>query len=274
MTHEKPKDAFVQGGAREATDLLNEVIRGCVREAFWQVMAEEVESLCGKRYHPDPDCSYQRAGSETGSVYLDGEKETVRRPRVRHETDMEVRLESYRAASSQAGLFEEIVGLVGEGISQRGLERASKGKVSKSSISRMWEEKSREQLATLRERRLDETQWLAVMIDGVFIGRETCVVIALGIDVQGRKQVLDFEAGSSESAETVGRLMGRLDKRGVRPPEDMALLVIRDGSQAIASAVSRHWPGAVQQACLVHVERNIADRLRRRDRSESQRLFR
>jgi len=274
MTHEKLREAFVQGGAREATDLFNEVIRGCVREAFWQIMADEVESLCGKRYRPDPDCSFQRAGSETGSVYLDGEKETIRRPRVRHENDGEVRLESYRAASSQAGLFEEIVGLVGEGISQRGLERASKGKVSKSSISRMWEEKSREQLATLRERRLDETQWLAVMIDGVFIGRETCVVIALGIDVQGRKQVLDFEAGSSESAETVGRLMSRLDKRGVRSPKNMALLVIRDGSQAIASAVSRHWPGAVQQACLVHVERNIADRLRRRDRSENQRLFR
>lgn len=274
MTHEKLKTAFVQGGAREATDLFNEVIRGCVREAFWQMMAEEVESLCGKRYHPDPDCSYQRAGSEVGSVYLDGEKETVRRPRVRHETDGEVRLESYRAASSQAGLFEEIVSLVGEGISQRGLERSSKGKVSKSSISRMWEEKSREQLATLRERRLDETPWLAVMIDGVFIGKETCVVIALGIDSQGRKQVLDFEAGSSESAETVSRLMTRLDKRGVRSAEDMALLVVRDGSQAIASAVSRHWPDAVQQACLVHVERNIADRLRRRDRSENQRLFR
>ena len=274
MTHEKLREAFVQGGAREATEFFNEVIRGCVREAFWQMMAEEVDSLCGKRYHPAPDCDYKRAGSETGSVYLDGEKEKVKRPRVRHETGGEVRLESYRAASSQAGLFEEIVGLVGEGISQRGLERSSKGKISKSSISRMWEEKSREQLAALRERSLDDAEWLAVMIDGVFVGKETCVVIALGIDTKGRKQVLDFEVGSSESAETVGRLIGRLDKRGVRPANNMALLVVRDGSQAIASAVSRHWPGAVQQACLVHVERNIADRLRRRDRSESQRLFR
>ena len=95
----------------------------------------------------------------------------------------------------------------------------------------------------MRERRLDESQWLAVMLDGVFIGKETCVVTGLGIDAQGRKQVLDFEAGSSESTEMVSRLIGRLDKRRIRPPEDMALLVIRDGSQAIASAVSRHWPG-------------------------------
>jgi transposase-like protein len=192
---------------------------------------------------------------------------------VRHQSDGEVTLESYRAASSQEGLFEQIVGLVSEGMSQRGVERASKGTISKSAVSRMWEEKSREQLALLRERPLDQCEWLAVMIDGVFIGSKGCVLIALGVDVSGRKQVLDFEPGNSESQETVSRLIGRLEKRGVRGAEDTGLLVVRDGSKAIASAVSRCWPEALQQACLVHVERNIADRLRRRDRSESQRLF-
>ena len=137
----------------------------------------------------------------------------------------------------------------------------------------MWEEKSREQLALLRQRPLDQTDWLAVMIDGVFIGKEHCVVIALGIDSGGRKQVLDFEPGNSESRETVSRLIERLKRRGVKSAESSTLLVIRDGSKAIESAVQRCWPEAHQQACLVHVERNINDRLRRRDRSESQRLF-
>jgi len=158
-------------------------------------------------------------------------------------------------------------------MSLRAVGRVSKGTIGKSSVSRMWEDKSREQLALLRERPLDQNEWLAVMIDGVFIGSKGCVVIALGIDGSGRKQVLDFEPGDSESQETVGRLIGRLEKRGVRAARDSGLLVVRDGSKAIASAVSRCWPEAHQQACLVHVERNIADRLRRRDRSESQRLF-
>lgn len=273
MTHEKLKAAFLQGGEREATELFNELIRGSVREAFWQMMAEEVEALCGPRYRPDGSSDYRRAGSERGSVYLDGDKEEVRRPRVRHQSGGEVPLESYRAASSQEGLFEQIVGLVGEGMSQRGVERASKGTISKSAVSRMWEDKSREQLALVRERPLDQIEWLSVMIDGVFIGSKGCVVIALGIDGSGRKQVLDFEPGDSESQETVSRLIGRLQKRGVRAAEGSVLLVIRDGSKAIDSAVKRCWPDALQQACLVHVERNIADRLRRRDRSESQRLF-
>jgi transposase-like protein len=272
MTHEKLKDAFLQGGEREASELFNELIRGSVREAFWHMMAEEVESLCGPRYRPDSATGYHRAGSEKGRAYLGGTKEEVRRPRVRHKEDGEVGLESYRAASSQEGLFEHIVGLVGEGMSQRGVGRASNGTISKSSVSRMWEDKSREQLALIRERPLGETSWLAVMIDGVFI-RENCIVIALGIDTAGRKQVLDFEPGDSESRETVGRLIGRLKRRGVAPEEGSSLLVVRDGSKAIASAVAQNWPGALQQACLVHIERNIGDRLRRRDRSESQRLF-
>ncbi len=273
MDHKRLKAAFLQGGDREAASLFNDLIRASVREALWAMMAEEVDALCGPRYRPNEGSVFRRAGSERGSVYLGGEKEAVRRPRVRHENDGEVTLESYRVASSQAGLFEQIVGLVGEGISQRGLERATKGTLSKSAVSRMWEEKSREQLERIRERPLDQTQWLAVMIDGVFIGNKGCVVIAIGVDESGRKQALDFEPGDSESRETVARLIERLKRRGVHAPEDSALLVVRDGSKAIAAAVSRCWPQALQQACLVHVERNIADRLRRRDRSESQRLF-
>ena len=119
MTYEKLKTAFLQGGEREASELFNELIRGSVREAFWQMMAEEVEGLCGPRYRPDGASQVHRAGSERGSVYLDGDKEEIRRPRVRHRSDGEVTLESYRAAASQEGLFEKIVGLVGEGMSQR-----------------------------------------------------------------------------------------------------------------------------------------------------------
>jgi len=273
MTHEKLKAAFLQGGERESTELFNQLIRVSIREAFWQMMDDEVQILCGPRYHPNEESELHRAGSEKGSVYLDGGKEEIRRPRVRHGSEGEVTLESYKAASSQQGLFEQIVGMVGEGMSQRGVERASKGTISKNAVSRMWEEKSREQLALLRERPLDRNEWLAIMIDGVFIGNKHCVVIALGIDAGGRKQVLDFESGNTESRETVNRLIGRLKKRGVKAGEAAALLVVRDGSKAIKSAVERCWPKACQQVCLVHVERNIADRLRRLDRSESQRLF-
>lgn len=272
MRHEELKEAFLQGGEREAGELLNAVMRASVREAFWGIMAQEVESLCGPRYHPEEGSEYRRAGTERGSVYLDGGREEMRRPRVRREGEGEVVLESYRVASSQAGLFGEIVSMVAEGMSQRGLERARGKDIGKSAISRMWAERGREQLELLRERPL-EGEWLALMIDGVFVGGKSCVVVALGIDGEGRKQVLDFETGSSESVESVTRLVSRLERRGVRSPVERPLLVVRDGSDAIAGAVGRLWPGAVQQTCLVHLERNVADRLPRSAQEESQRLF-
>ncbi|MEM7603557.1 MAG: IS256 family transposase [Verrucomicrobiota bacterium] len=274
MTYQDLKTAFVQGGERESTQLLHEVLRGCVREALWNMMNEEVESLCGPRYHPDKESQFQRAGSEKGTVFVDGEKTEIKRPRVRHNEEGEVTLETYRAASSQAGLFEEVVTLVAEGMSQRGLARASQGNISRSSISRMWEEKSREQLALLRERPLKDKDWVAIMIDGVFLGGETCLVLSLGIDAQGRKHMLDFEPGTSESQETVSRLLGRLQRRGIAPSQAHKLLVVRDGSEAIKSALKRVWPEALQQTCLIHLERNIRDRVRCRDRAELQRLFR
>jgi transposase-like protein len=71
----------------------------------------------------------------------------------------------------------------------------------------MWAEKSREQLEMLRSRPLSQADWLAVLIDGVWLTREICVVVAIGIDTTGRKQVLDFELGPSESVTAVTALM-------------------------------------------------------------------
>lgn len=258
----------MQGEEREAAKLFHQLLRQSVRAGLFAAMAEEVEALCGPRYRPDPQSLCHRAGSESGVAYLDGGKEPIRRPRVRHETDGEVRLATYEAASSPLGLFDQVVAAVAQGLPVRGVERAMDKAVSKSAVSRMWVEKSREQLELLRSRPLDDADWLAVLIDGVWLTRELCVVVAVGIDIEGRKQVLDFEQGPSENATVVAELISRLARRGVKENGQRRLLVLRDGSQAIAAAVKRKWPEAVQQECLVHAHSNLRDKLRRRDRAD------
>jgi putative transposase len=99
------------------------------------------------------------------------------------------------------------------------------------------------------------------MVDGVFPGKESCVVVALAIDADGNKHLLDFEEGSSESAEMVKSLFARLHARGVKAGTARKLLLVRDGSEAIAKAVRHFWPAAVQQECLVHVERGLCVKL-------------
>jgi len=268
MTHQKLKEAFLQGQEREAAILFQQILRQSVRAGLFEAMAAEVEALCGPRYHPDNQSPCQRAGSEKGIAYLDGARERIRRPRVRHETDGEVRLDTYEAASSQQGMFERVVAAVAQGLPVRGVERATDKAVSKSAASRMWVDKSREQLDLLRNRPLDDVEWLCILIDGVWLTRELCVVVAVGIDSNGHKRVLDFEQGTSESATVVGRLIERLADRGVKEPVGRHLLVLRDGSKAIAAAVRRFWPNSVQQTCLVHAHSNVRDQVRKRDRAD------
>jgi len=116
VIHEKLRDAFMQGEEREAANLFRQVLRQAVRAGLYEAMAEEVEALCGPRYRPDHQSACHRAGSEKGVAYLDGGKEEIRRPRVRHETDGEVRLATYEAASSPQGLFEQVVAVVAQGL--------------------------------------------------------------------------------------------------------------------------------------------------------------
>lgn len=268
MIHEKLKEAFLQGEEHEAAALFRQMLRQSVRAGLFAAMAAEVEALCGPRYRPDKQSPYQRAGSESGVAYLESSKEHIRRPRVRHETQGEVRLATYEAASSAQNFFEEVCAVVAQGLPIRGVERAKNKALSRSAASRMWVEKSREQLEVLRHRALGDVEWISVLIDGVWLTRELCVVVAVGIDSSGQKRVLDFEQGPSENMAVVSSLVQRLSARGVKAAAGRRLLVQRDGSQAIDAAVRREWPEAVVQECLVHAQSNLRDKLRQRDRAD------
>ena len=268
MLHQELKAAFLQGDESQASELFNEMLRTSVRLGLFVAMEEEINSLCGAKYAPDPESDYQRAGSEIGSAYINGEKEKIQRPRVRHKEDGEVKLATYQAASSQRNLFAEVVSALSEGVSNRGITRHTKGAVSKSAASRMWVEKSMEQLDLLRTRPVNELDLLCIQIDGVWIGKR-CLVLAIGIDGEGNKHALDFEQGSSESKAVVIALIERLRERGIEESDERRLLVIRDGSPAIESAVRSHWPTALQQECLIHQERNAAAGLAFKARKDS-----
>ena len=261
------REALAQASEVEAVELFQATLRKCVRMALFEAMEQEINELCGPKHHPPADATARRAGSEKGTVYLDGEKHPILRPRVRDDKG-EVKLEVYQAASNQRNLFNEVVSYMEQGLSQRGAGRVKSGSLSKSTASRMWVEKSLDQLDVLRNRSLRENDWIALMVDGVRLADGLWIIIALGIDIEGNKVMLDFEEGSSESAESVGSLLKRLKERGVDEQAKRRLLVVRDGSKAIKKAISKHWPSAVQQECLIHMHRHTREKLRTRDRAD------
>lgn len=265
--------ALAQANDEQATEIFHGCMRDLVRVGLMKAMAAEVEMFCGPKYHPHEDCEFRRAGSESGHAFVNGGKERIRRPRVRSVDGDEVTLETYRLASDRAGLFDSVVEAVAAGMPVRGVEKCHGGAVKRTQASEMWVEKSRAELERLRERSLVAEDWLALWIDGVHLGNEHCVIAAIGLHADGTKEVLDFELGASESAEVCRLLLERISLRGFAPPPGQRLLVIRDGAKALEKALSRFWPDAVQQECLVHAERVVLAKLPHRAKEEAVRLF-
>ncbi len=76
-------------------------IRSQVRQALQQVFEEEIRDLCGRYYQPDSDDHY-RAGSAPSYVMVEGQRESMPRPRVRRRGQQgdseEVQLKSWNLA--------------------------------------------------------------------------------------------------------------------------------------------------------------------------------
>jgi transposase-like protein len=79
------------------------------------------------------------------------------------------------------------------------------------------------------------------------------VLVALGVDPQGRKTVLALELCASEATAAWAGFVTGLSARGLRAP----LLVIVDGSPGLRQAVGSTWPAATVQRCTVHKLRNL-----------------
>jgi putative transposase len=265
-----------QVSSREAGSVFRDFLRGSVRQMICEVMASEVTELCGPKHRPN-DSSYVRAGSSPGRVLVDGQREEVVRPRIRQEdangVQQEVNLATYQAAGDPEQLTASIIQALASGVSTREIKNVKPDSpgVSKSNVSRHWQQVGHKFVDEFRGRDLSSQNWVAMMLDGIRLSKDQLAVVAIGITDEGLKMVLDFELGSSESAEVSKDLMRRLNKRGFAC--ERRLFVVLDGSDALRSAVKEFFPDSVVQRCLVHKERNIRSKLSRKHWGELARLF-
>ena len=265
-----------QVSSADAGQIFRDHLRGCVRQMISEVMAAEVNELCGPKHKPSGNDHF-RAGSSSGRVLFEGERETVVRPRVRKRiaegSSEEVVLATYEAARDPSQLQDSIVTALMHGVSTRDVQKIKPNSpgVGKSNVSRHWQSVGHKFVDELRGRDLSKENWAVVMLDGIPLSKDQLAVAATGITTEGRKHVLDFELGSSESAEVAKDLMRQLMKRGFHC--DRPLLAVLDGSDALRLAVKEFFPDAIVQRCLVHKERNIRSKLSKKHWGELARLF-
>ncbi len=237
-------------------DLLREMIGFTAQ----RLMALEMEGLKGAAPgERSPDRINQRNGyrdrvweTRAGTVEL-------HIPKLRKGSYFPAFLEPRRMA--EKALTAVIQEAYVQGISTRSVDDLVKAMgmsgISKSQVSRLCEEIDGKVKAFLE--RPIEGDWPYLWIDATYLkvrrgGRivSVAVIIAVGVNSDGRREVLGMEIGTSEAEPIWTEFLRQLTRRGLRGVK----LVVSDAHEGIKAAVTKVLC-ATWQRCRVHFMRNV-----------------
>lgn len=239
------------------------------------VMYLEREEVAGPDYRPYSS-EVRKWASQPGSVFIGDRKVKVEHPRLRG-VEGEMELRTYGKLKRRGEFSEELLGRVLRGLAGRRYQETLVGAaeafgVSASSVSRHLVEATAAKLKAFRERSLKDVHCFAVFLDTIHRGGEA-FIIALGLDVSGRKRVLGFWQGATENHEICEALLSELESRGLVVSKKM--LFVTDGGKGIIKALrQRFGSGLIHQRCTIHKDRNIQRHLAKRWRKEAHLRFR
>jgi putative transposase len=252
------------------TDIERSFFELCIdagQQVLGAMMEQDREDLCGPRWKRDPDRRAGRAGTTRSEVTLGGRRIPIPRPRVRSKEGEEVELPSFSFAAKRDPLDRHALNAVACGISNRKYARSLDSlpedmedrSTSKSSVSRRYVAMTTKQMTTWLTTPIGDRHFPIVMIDGIHLG-DHLVLIALGIDTEGKKQVLGLREGDTENGQVARSLLRDLVERGLDP--ERARLFVIDGAKALTSAIRKMFgPLAEIQRCQIHKLRNILGHL-------------
>lgn len=94
----------------------------------------------------------------------------------------------------------------------------------------------------------------------------TMILTALGVDLEGSREVLALRVSAEEGKEGWSALLQDLRTRGVKQSD----LVVTDGHDGLLAALAALFPTIPRQRCLVHKQRNVMSSIPKREQQEVQ----
>jgi putative transposase len=257
----------------EFRQYLRRLAVSAVQVLIEHVMREELEQCIGASWG---ECTPSRRGYRNGSYTRDlvtptGRIEDLKVPRDREGQFHSQVFERYNWYEPE----------VAEALTQMFVNGVSTHKVgeiaatltgvapSASAVSRL-NQTLTEQYEAWRERPL-LTHYRIIYLDGIhFTVRHgaktdaTMILTALGVDLEGSREVLAFRACAEEDKDGWSCLLQDLRNRGMSEID----LIVTDGHDGLLAAVSSLFPVTPRQRCLVHKQRNVMNAIPKREQQE------
>jgi transposase-like protein len=251
--------------ARATTiDDLNALLRALMKSALERMLDSEMDHHLGRRGTPPagaapPGPANRRNGRSKKTVQGELGETPVEVPRDREGTFEPAVLPKYQRRLP--GFDDKIIALYAKGLTTRDIQDVVQElygvEVSASLIADVVSDLDGE-VAAWRTRRLDAV-WPIVYFDGIVVhvrgegGKvsQHTMHVALGVNLEGRKELLGLWLGESEGAKFWLGCLTDLKSRGLND----VLVACVDGLTGFPDAIRAAYPQAKVQLCIVHLVR-------------------
>jgi len=266
MAQRKSKSGEVEWKALMSEE---EGFRRVVQETIQQVLELEMEEVlqAGKSERTPARRGY-RSGYYTRSLVTRVGRLELRVPQDREGRFSTQLFERYQR--SEKALVLALAEMYVQGVSTRKVKAITEELCGHSFSASVVSEATKnldEQLTQFAYRRLDSEEYPYLVLDARYervreggVIRSRAVLIALGINWDGRRCVLAVELANRESTTSWRDLLVSLKQRGLSGVE----FVVSDHHEGLRQAIGQILPEAVWQRCYVHFLRNALDHLPRK----------
>jgi len=108
-------------------------------------------------------------------------------------------------------------------------------------------------------RDLSARHYVYIWADGVYLQARMeenaeCMLVIIGATPEGKKELIGFQVGLRESAQSWHELLADIKGRGLSVPPEIA---VGDGAMGFWNALDRAFPSTKHQRCWVHKVKNI-----------------
>jgi transposase-like protein len=240
---------------------VGEVVRTAVEETLNTLLSEEADRLCNaRRYERTEGRKDTRAGHYNRKLHTTSGEVSLKVPKLRTLTFETAIIERYRR--KEISVEEALVEMYLAGVSVRRVEDITEAlwgtRVSPGTVSGL-NAKIYKTIESWRMKPI-EGDHPYVYLDGIALKRSwggevrnVAVLVAVGVDQSGYREVLGVAEGAKEDKASWVAFLRYLKERGLKGVK----LFITDKCLGLIEALGEFYPEASWQRCMVHFYRNV-----------------